>query len=604
MKKYYYFILLIFSIANHTIGITQCGWQPVGPNNFNQPSYSSTSNASLVTDHKGSVYTISTLSNPTLVQLTKYTGNIWQQFPLFDAFDMDIMHWSCTIDSSGAPYFAYIDGTTPTPNYLSVIKYNGSKWVFVGAEGFSPGVAAFPSIATDKTGIPYVAYIDVTTGKIPVRKYSGTSWIYVGSSGGVTAQNSGEPSLAFNSSGTLYMAFTDGNYKGKATVMQYNGTNWVNVGTPGFSLSDADSIQLKISDHDTLYVAFKDWANSKKLTVMKFNGINWVTIGTAGFTKASGVCFSLAIDTTETPWVSFLDHSNNEKANLVKYTGGSWTNITPTHILNDSNYSCINFNSSGVPYFLYQTNFHVGDLARVLKYDTIWHEAGDTSLCESSGAESILSDDSGNVFISYFDYYKRATSVEECKHGTNSWTFVGKQAFASGVSVLTLDKQGIPYVAFSDPVSGKASVMEFQDTAWVYIGPPQFTSGKASPYGIAVDAGGVPYIVMSDFNTGYYASVMKFNGTNWVYVDIPGFSNITFQNIILGINKANNIYVTYNNKFQYYNGTHFVDYSGKFYDSLSTEVLSLTFDSLGSPYLTYHDQAGLCSVSRYNGTHW
>jgi hypothetical protein len=45
-----------------------------------------------------------------------------------------------------------------------VMKYTGGSWQTVGTAGFSPGGAAFTSLAIDSMGTPYVAYEDDTVG--------------------------------------------------------------------------------------------------------------------------------------------------------------------------------------------------------------------------------------------------------------------------------------------------------------------------------------------------------------------------------------------------------------------------------------------------------
>jgi len=55
----------------------------------------------------------------------------------------------------------------------TVMKYNGSNWVTVGSAGFSTGQAKFTSLAFDGSGTPYVAYTDYGNGgNATVMKYT------------------------------------------------------------------------------------------------------------------------------------------------------------------------------------------------------------------------------------------------------------------------------------------------------------------------------------------------------------------------------------------------------------------------------------------------
>ena len=73
--------------------------------------------------------------------------------------------------------------------------------------------------------------------------------------------------------------------------------------------------------------------------------------------------------------------------------------------------------------------------------------------------------------------------------------------------------------------------MRFDGTNWVYVGTPGFfsvASGSASFQDIAFHpTTKEPYIsFVDDFATGREVTVMRFNGTNWVTVGPAGFSGV------------------------------------------------------------------------------
>jgi hypothetical protein len=49
---------------------------------------------------------------------------------------------------------------------------SAASWKVVGSGGFSAGEADYISIAVDGSGVPYVAYQDVTNGKATVMKFA------------------------------------------------------------------------------------------------------------------------------------------------------------------------------------------------------------------------------------------------------------------------------------------------------------------------------------------------------------------------------------------------------------------------------------------------
>jgi hypothetical protein len=108
--------------------------------------------------------------------------------------------------------------------------------------------------------------------KVSVMKFDGVNWIYIGNAG-FSSDTSYFESLRFSSSGEPYVAFVDyGNFR-KATVMRYNGTNWVIVGNAGFSAGVAGFTSLTFSPSGVPYVAYEDCANGYGATVMKYDSV-------------------------------------------------------------------------------------------------------------------------------------------------------------------------------------------------------------------------------------------------------------------------------------------------------------------------------------------
>jgi len=131
---------------------------------------------------------------------------------------------SLAISPSGQPYVAYTDGdNNDTP---SVMKYDETAgWIFVGSQFIVPKTVSYTSLAFSPDGIPYLAIAKFMppTGpyKASVLKFDGTNWVYVGLQGFSEDQIS-NPSLAFGSDSKPYLAYVDyGNYN-KATVKVYD----------------------------------------------------------------------------------------------------------------------------------------------------------------------------------------------------------------------------------------------------------------------------------------------------------------------------------------------------------------------------------------------
>jgi len=233
---------------------------------------------------------------------------------------------SIAFDNMNTPYVAFQDEQN---NFkATVMKFDGTNWVYVGMKGFSPDHAAYQSIAIDKNGTPFVAFADrdstVIGGSMAsVMKFDGTNWVYVGSRR-FSAGEAIYTSLALDKDGNPYVAYWDmsdiwNQPPYKAAVMKFDGTNWVNVGVPGFAAWSAYNQALVFDSKNTPYLAC---SIAGKSAVMKFDGTNWVAVGSqAGM---GGEC--IAIDKNDIPYVAYADAANG-KANVMKFDGANWINV-------------------------------------------------------------------------------------------------------------------------------------------------------------------------------------------------------------------------------------------------------------------------------------
>ena len=110
-----------------------------------------------------------------------------------------------------------------------------SQWQSVGGD-VSSGFSRYQSLAFHPfTNEPYMAFMDGSNSAVSVKKFNGSSWVYVGPPL-FTGSFSPHIDLAFDPvSGEPYMAFSDNGNSNKTSVMKFDGTNWVNVGLAGFS---------------------------------------------------------------------------------------------------------------------------------------------------------------------------------------------------------------------------------------------------------------------------------------------------------------------------------------------------------------------------------
>ena len=313
------------------------------------------------------------------------------------------------------PYVAYSEQNTSGTTYkASVKKFNGSAWEYVGTAGFSAWKANDVSMDFDLTsGEPYVAYQDMASGaaKTTVMKFDGTNWINVGAptfSGGSVADK--QCIKIDNINGTPYVAMR---YKGTGSadpyqlkVMKFDGTNWVNVGTGIISgVTGATNISMSI-DNGTPYVTCLNSAQSDATSVFKFDGSSWLTVGAIAVSAGSADNQSIAIY-NGTPYVAYRDWANSKKTTVRKYNGTNWVDVGAVGFsANQAEFQNIVIDNNGTPYVAFSdnSNFQVGGQTTVMQFDgTNWINTGSPNFTPINTAFHHLTIDNGIPYVAYMD---------------------------------------------------------------------------------------------------------------------------------------------------------------------------------------------------------
>jgi len=266
------------------------------------------------------------------------------------------------------PYVAYQGAWARTV----VMRYDGTSWVSVGAAtGFSVGGAYFQSLAFHPTTHePYVAYQDGANGnRATVMRFDGTSWITVGAVG-FSATSASYQSLAFHpTTHEPYVAYRSWSIGNRTTVMRYDGTSWVNVGAADFSAGSASyqSLAFHPSTHEP-YLAYRDGANGSATTVMRFDGTSWVSVGAAGFSAGSAEYQSLAFHpSTHEPYVAYSDILYGGRTTVMRFDG-RWKDVSAAGFsVGGTRFQSLAFNpSTHKPYVAYSGNWSSGERTTVM----------------------------------------------------------------------------------------------------------------------------------------------------------------------------------------------------------------------------------------------
>jgi len=230
---------------------------------------------------------------------------------------------SIVIDSYGNPYVGVID--FGDSDKATVMEYNGTGWVPVGAEGISPdGNLAFISLAFDSNGKLYAAYDDGTGSSVEL--FNGTNWVYVGPDH-FNGSTSSYTTLAIYNT-TLYVGYASNQQIGQPECMVYNGSYWAQEGSYFSGLNYYPSFALDNSGNP--YLAFQQNTDAyHSVSVMKFSSANWALVGNAGFSggyigalnsNTAPSTPSIAIDKNNVIYVAYADDNVSSRATVMKFT--------------------------------------------------------------------------------------------------------------------------------------------------------------------------------------------------------------------------------------------------------------------------------------------
>ena len=97
----------------------------------------------------------------------------------------------------------------------------------------------------------------------------------------------------------------DGTTDGGGSAGDETTKSWQTVGVAGFSAGRADYTSLAFDSSGTPCVAYSDGPNGHKATVMKWSGGSWQPVGSAGFSPGEACSVSLPPDSSATPYVAY-----------------------------------------------------------------------------------------------------------------------------------------------------------------------------------------------------------------------------------------------------------------------------------------------------------
>jgi hypothetical protein len=339
--------------------------------------------------------------------------------------------------------------------------------------------------------------------------------------------------IAIDPSGKPFVAFMDqqNSSQFRSRVMRYSGSTWVDLvppplggpnWTPGLSQDRGISYSLAFDSTGTAliaYYAFNADYSPKEFYVFKYAGSTWSQLGTVGVSPGINSRLVLRMGAGNVPYlaVSGDNAAGSGFGQLLSYSALAWNKLRTDSFGFSGGVSAVAISPSLRPYFAYTNSDTPTYLHLALGEAGGWSAVGgNLPAVYNPAGTPIAVDQNGVPYIAFNNYDSEKLSV--MKYANGAWTSVGPAEITSTGAdniCLKLNPSGTPYVlyrsnGFSGGTDGKAYLMKFDGSNWVYVGGQAVSPGICNWLALAFNSKGDPYVAFRDVTAGNKASVMTF----------------------------------------------------------------------------------------------
>ncbi len=296
------------------------------------------------------------------------------------------------------------------------------------------------------------------------------------------------------------------------------------------------------------------------LALLTVVNAQWEEVGTPGFQQGElRFTRGVVVNSNDVPYVAYTCYENETEINLYveNFDGIDW-NIVGNGNIADYNfaYDCnIVIDSEDNIFIAYSETESQGNYWCFVKQliGNDWVEIGEFAVYNPINSDVVMCiDNYDNIYVYYSDDIEEGAVVK--KLNGSDWEMVGGGTFAlhtqTGNPSMTVDDSGNIWIAYFDGSSGLyVTCQKFDGTSWQVVGNPGFSYDEGMNTSIITDANEIPYIG----NTGWYDTATRiytYQQNNWEYTALTG----SYQGAISNFTKDNfdNVYVSYTSGGEFY----------------------------------------------------
>ena len=379
--------------------------------------------------------------------------------------------------------------TTPFEYKVNVV-FLGKQWELFG-DNLTVPTAASPKLAINPLNSqPYFIYqrtgkdeagasIATDNRKVAVMSYVGGQWQNLGDKLGVSDFRADAHTIAFNSTGELYIAYKDYfNSEQRATVKKYIGGAWTSVGNNRFTPMKVDYLTMAIDASDVPVISMTKQSNATEYPSIPQRGVYVTNYKNSAWTDATGALTgktmfqnNLIRGLDGNIYLGLMERTTGaNRPSMYRLTNNVWTAVGPTSFsapdgLVGFQSVAIAVDRTGQAYLAFQVGSGANRMNHVMKYNAganAWQEIGNGVL---SGAVSdtfaLVVDKEDDLYFAYAN----ATSlvVKTLNKNTNNWNTERK---IINEKVTAFDIQAAPngllYVVASLSASSKTVVYKYE----------------------------------------------------------------------------------------------------------------------------------------------